>query len=67
MICDDAWGAIATKRGTSTDSVRAPDYSFPRWWLLRPGVYSWQAYRILNVDGAHDSYQEGPIRRLRVR
>jgi hypothetical protein len=67
LICEDAWSAIATKRGSSTYAVRAPDYSFPRWWLLRRGTYYWQAYRIFNVDGAHDSYQEGPIRKLRVR
>lgn len=67
LICEDAWSAIATKRGGSTYSVRAPDCSFPRWWLLRKGTYYWQAYRIFNVDGAHDSYQEGPIKTLRVR
>jgi hypothetical protein len=66
LICEDAWGAIATKRGSSTYSVRTPDYSFLRWWLLRPGTYYWQAFRIYNVDGAHDSYQEGPIKTLRV-
>jgi hypothetical protein len=53
LICEDAWGAIATKRGSSTFAVRVPDYSFPRWWLH-------------NVDGAHDSYQGGPIKTLRV-
>lgn len=67
LICQDAWLATFSRRSSRTWTTRAPDYSFPRWWLVRPRTYYWQAYRIYFRQGAADNFQEGPIRRLRVR
>lgn len=39
-------------------------YDYPGFWLQRPGVYYWQAYRI--HCNAADCEQEGPVVRFRV-
>jgi hypothetical protein len=42
-----------TRHG-STHSFTPPPYSFPSWFMARPGKYYWQAYRIdCRVRGCH--------------
>jgi hypothetical protein len=40
-------------------------YTFPSYWLVTPGTYYWQPYRISFMDDP-DGYQEGAIRRFEV-
>jgi len=42
------------KRRGSVYSYKTPLYSFPTWFMVRPGTYYWQAFRIdCSVKGCH--------------
>jgi hypothetical protein len=42
------------KRKGKTHSYKAPKYTFPTWYMVAPGKYYWQAYRIdCRVKGCH--------------
>ncbi|MGI8750573.1 MAG: hypothetical protein ACR2J6_08515 [Thermoleophilaceae bacterium] len=42
------------KRRRTTHSYKAEKYSFPTWYMNRPGKYYWQAFRIdCRVRGCH--------------
>ena len=42
------------KRSGVTHTYTTPDYSFPTWFMMRPGKYYWQAFRIdCRVRGCH--------------
>lgn len=42
------------KRKGSSHSYKTEKYSFPTWFMNRPGKYYWQAYRIdCRVKGCH--------------
>jgi hypothetical protein len=41
-------------------------YDFTGFWLVTPGTYYWQAFRISCEGDLSDCYQEGPITRLKV-
>ena len=44
----------STTRKRNTFTYKAPDYSFPEWFMNRAGKYYWQAYHIdCNVKGCH--------------
>jgi hypothetical protein len=42
------------KRRGSVHRYTAPDYSFPTWYMMRPGTYYWQVFRIdCSKPGCH--------------
>ena len=42
------------KRRGSNHTYKPPMYTFPTWFMARPGKYYWQAYRIdCRVKGCH--------------
>ena len=71
----DAKGILASDVTLSSLSPSADDgsvyeftpmsYTFPGYWLVTPGTYYWQAYRISYMSGA-DGAIEGPVQRLDV-
>jgi hypothetical protein len=66
-ICKRATIGQARKTG-SRFSYRQKTYSFPAYWLNRPGTYYWQAHRIACENAnTSDCRQEGPVVRFRVR
>jgi hypothetical protein len=63
-------GLIGSDVTIATFSTAAPAwtpaaYTFPSYWLVTPGTYYWQPYRISFTDDP-DGYQEGGIRRFEV-
>ena len=41
-------------------------YDFPGFWLVTPGTYYWQAFRIACEGDLSDCYQEGPVLKVKV-
>jgi hypothetical protein len=66
VICSTA--VIAQMKKKSGVYRHKPiDYSFPSYWLNRPGTYYWQVHRIQCENGdTSDCRQEGPIVKFRV-
>lgn len=48
-------------------AAKALLYSYPDWWLNKPGTYFWQAHQIHCPQHGKDCYQEGPVLKLRVK
>lgn len=66
----DSAGIIGSEVTLASFSTATPawtplPYTFPSYWLVTPGTYYWQPYRISYSDDP-DGYQEGAIRRLEV-
>ena len=57
---------LKAKRKGGRFTAKAPDYSFPSYYLVKPGTYYWQAFRI-ECTGSSDCSQEGPIVKFKVR
>ena len=67
VICGRASVGRARERGR-TFRYTPKFFDYPRFWLNRPGVYYWQAYRIACEEAdTKDCLQEGPVVRFRVR
>ena len=41
-------------------------YNYPGFWMVRPGTYYWQVFRIDCSSGTSDCNQEGPITKVVV-
>ena len=41
-------------------------YDFPGFWLVTPGTYYWQAFRIACEGDLSDCYQEGQVIKVKV-
>jgi len=50
---------------TATPAWTPLPYTFPSYWLMTPGTYYWQPYRISYSDDP-DGHQEGAIRSVEV-
>jgi hypothetical protein len=48
-------------------TVKPKFYDFPGFWMVSPGTYYWQAYRIKCEGGnISDCLQEGPVTKFKV-
>jgi hypothetical protein len=66
----DSTGIIGSDVDLEPFSAAAPawtptPYTFPSYWLVTPGTYYWQPFRISYGDDP-DGYQEGAVRRFEV-
>jgi len=63
-------GSIGTfrqmKRRGSTFRYQAEKYTFPTWFMVRPGTYYWQAYRIDCSGGNSSCHIHTKIRSFKV-
>lgn len=50
---------------TAAPTWTPPSYTFPSYWLVTPGTYYWQPYRISFADDP-DGFHEGAVRRFDV-
>ena len=64
LICHKADIGRAKKSG-GIYRYKPTFYDYPGFWLNKPGVYYWQAFRI--ACNAQDCEQEGPVVRFRVK
>ena len=55
------------KRRGSVFRYKTEDYSFPTWFMARPGRYYWQAYRIDCAAAPNGCHVHTKIRSFRVR
>ena len=63
VICsNESIGRAKKKNGAF--QYKPTFYDYPGFWLNKPGVYYWQAFRI--ACNAQDCEQEGPVVRFRV-
>ncbi|MBA2792884.1 MAG: hypothetical protein H0U32_02690 [Thermoleophilaceae bacterium] len=54
------------KRSGSIHKYKAEDYTFPTWYMARPGKYYWQAFRI-DCSVRRSCHVTSKIRSFRVR
>jgi hypothetical protein len=59
LICKDGLMVDAKTKKGRVFSVTPPLFSYPDYFMQRPGTYYWQAYRIAREG--HDLNQEGPV------
>ena len=65
VICNGEHMARPSKKGKIYTHT-PPAHTFPDWFMVKPGTYYWQAYRIDCSIRTSDCYQEGPIVKFRV-
>ena len=65
-ICHKESIGQAHKHG-STYIYKPKFFNFPGFWMVTPGTYYWQAYRIECRSGSSDCKQEGPVVRFKVK
>jgi hypothetical protein len=65
-ICDSQTLGRARRSHGSLFTFKPKFFDFPGFWLVTPGTYYWQAYRIHCTTNLDDCRQEGTVTRFEI-